>query len=574
MTRANTTHDPQLAAMLKRQRERSNEVHVGLYVRISNDSEGLELGVKRQEEDLRNHVQRMNPTSVTLYRDNDRGASSLSKTPRPDYDRMLADARAGRLTHIAAYTSSRLTRRMRQNEDLIDLAGDYGTRFTYINSPTFDLNTADGRQIARTLAAADAAEAERTGERLKRAKDDMRLKGKWLGSSRPHGYERGGMVVREDEAALIKDGIGRATAGQSLKSLAAEWQRIMPPRFWNIRQVEELLKLDPSSATPEELFLLNDGKRILDEDEDNTLRDVMRSWVDRRLARPGAVWRGPGIKKILLNPRNAGLVVDPHTGTVVGKARWPAIVTEDEWLAARAVLTDPKRQSNPGRYTRRWVGSSFYRCGVDGCGGLMYSATQRRGKGSTLPKVPVYRCYKAGHLCIQAAVVDEKVIEYVTDLLATDGASLIAKAPGVDVEGLRRQREGLRRRRMKLARAYSQGRFDLDEWAEARDGIDAQLSEVEAELATIASGSALAGVADAEDPVAAFEATADDIDRRRTLIGEMVTVTILPYKAVAASPVRPGVDAKLARANLRVVIEKAPPGQRIGPTSGRWKTAA
>lgn len=560
---------------MRRQRvqREQQDIHVGLYVRISSDAEGLELGVKRQEEDLRRHVEKLDPTAVILFRDNDRGASSLSKKPRPDYDRMLADARAGRITHIAAYTSSRLTRRMRENEDLIDLAADYGIRFTYINSPSFDLNTADGRQIARTLAANDAAEAERMGERVRRAKDDMRVKGKWLGSSRPFGYERGGMVVREAEAKLIKDAISRACAGQSLKSLAAEWQRVLgPPAFWNIRQVEELLTRDPHSVTADERALIEEAARMLDEDEDATLRTVTHVWIDRRVPRPGAVWRGGAVRKVLLNPRNAGLVVDSHTGNVIGKARWPAIVDEDEWRAACAVLTDPKRRTNPGRYTRRWVGASFYRCGVDGCGRLLHSATQtRKGK----PTTPVYRCGE-GHLSIPAELVDEKVVEYVTELLATLGAELISKAPGVDVAGLRRRRDGLRARRMEGARAYGKGQLDLDEWLEARGLIDEELSEVEGELATIASGSALTGIADAEDPVAAFAATADDIDRRRTIIGELVTVTILPYQAVASLPLLPvpGVSGKLARVDQRVVVEKAPPGQRIAPSGGRWASKA
>ena len=77
-----------------------------------------------------------------VYTDNDIGASTRSRKPRPDYQRMLADARAGRFEVILAYASSRLTRRPREHEDLIELAERHGVAYRYVRSPSVDLNTA------------------------------------------------------------------------------------------------------------------------------------------------------------------------------------------------------------------------------------------------------------------------------------------------------------------------------------------------------------------------------------------------------------------------------------------------
>lgn len=148
-----------------------------MYTRISADPEGQELGVSRQREDVQAQMQADGVEVAGEYQDNDRGASTRSAKHRPEYARLLEHARRLRTDHpdrdvrIYAYTSSRLTRKPRENEDLIELAERYGVEYHYLRSPRFDLNTADGRNIARILAANDAAESERIAERVSRTFD-------------------------------------------------------------------------------------------------------------------------------------------------------------------------------------------------------------------------------------------------------------------------------------------------------------------------------------------------------------------------------------------------------------------
>ncbi|MCA1565857.1 MAG: recombinase family protein [Acidobacteria bacterium] len=160
----------------------------GIYLRISDDREGKELGVRRQDEDNRKLVDRLGVEVVDTYSDNDTSASTKSKKPRPDYNRLVQDARAGRIKVVLAYTSGRLTRRPREHEDLIDLAVEHGVKFFFVASPSFDLNTATGRRIARTLAAQDAGEAEDISERVMREKLDLAADGKHNGGQRAYGY--------------------------------------------------------------------------------------------------------------------------------------------------------------------------------------------------------------------------------------------------------------------------------------------------------------------------------------------------------------------------------------------------
>ena len=86
-----------------------------IYCRISNDPEGRELGVKRQEVDCRALADRLGLTVIRVYVENDVSASTLSSKPRPQYAAMLAAIDAGEADVILAYSNSRLTPAARWN---------------------------------------------------------------------------------------------------------------------------------------------------------------------------------------------------------------------------------------------------------------------------------------------------------------------------------------------------------------------------------------------------------------------------------------------------------------------------
>ncbi|WP_433117079.1 recombinase family protein [Micromonospora sp. CA-246542] len=203
------------------------------YRRISDDREGDELGIGRQDEDLDEFAERENLVYVASYVDNDKSASTRSKKRRDDYERMLADAKAGKFEVIAAYTTGRLTRRPREHEDLIDLAVDYGIEFKYIRSPSFDLKTSAGRRIARTLAAQDAGEAEDISERVERDVKRRAEAGEFHGGNLPFGVDADQDIVKgkvkyvnfrhhTTDAPRAKDAVRRVLAGETLYGIARD----------------------------------------------------------------------------------------------------------------------------------------------------------------------------------------------------------------------------------------------------------------------------------------------------------------------------------------------------------------
>ncbi|MFE5588747.1 recombinase family protein [Streptomyces sp. NPDC056549] len=66
---------------------------VGIYVRISKDRKGRELGIQRQENACRELCERLGWGVLRVYTENDVSASTTSRRSRPAYAEMLRDAR-------------------------------------------------------------------------------------------------------------------------------------------------------------------------------------------------------------------------------------------------------------------------------------------------------------------------------------------------------------------------------------------------------------------------------------------------------------------------------------------------
>ena len=161
-----------------------------IYSRISHDPEDRQAGVQRQEQDCRRMAEERGWLVVEpVYRENDTSASTATKKRRPVFDQMLEDLSSGATDVLVAYSTSRLTRRPLEYERLIELTSRTGLQIHTVVSGPVQLHTADGRAIARVLAVIDAAEAERTSERVARSKLQRAEQGLWHGGPfPPYGY--------------------------------------------------------------------------------------------------------------------------------------------------------------------------------------------------------------------------------------------------------------------------------------------------------------------------------------------------------------------------------------------------
>lgn len=190
-----------------------------IYARISDDREGTEHGVDRQVEDCQALASAPVPDDL-IFKDNDVSASTTSTKARPRYDALMAAIEAGKVTTVYAYSNSRLTRRLREYLDLIELHKKYGVQFRTVVSGSDDLSTADGRMVAIIKAQVDAAEAERVGERVARQKRQRAADGLPQGGRYPtYGFTKDFMVV-PDQAAKLTEAFERRSRGESVTSIA------------------------------------------------------------------------------------------------------------------------------------------------------------------------------------------------------------------------------------------------------------------------------------------------------------------------------------------------------------------
>jgi site-specific DNA recombinase len=449
----------------------------GLYERISDDREGRELGVTRQHEDLVEEAVKAGDTVVDTYRDNDISASTRSTKRRPEFERLMAEARAGRIKKIRAYTSNRLTRRPRESEDLIDLAEKFNVRILYLRSPSFDLNTSHGRQIARIMAANDAAEAEIIGERAQRRKLQIAQQGGFLGGRRPFGFEADGVTHREIEAAYIKLFAERLLAGDKLAAMAREINAVG--------------------------LTTTAGNR----------------------------WRGETIGLLLKRERNAGLV--RYQGKEFGEAEWEPIVDVDTWRAVVAVLSDPTRQQHRGN-ARKHLGASLYLCGVCLDGTTMQSGAVGGGRPGR-PNRRTYRCRRVNHLSRDAAAIDDLVERLaVARLLRPDAVDLLTPSLHADeIAQLHGEANATRQRLNELDDELDDGQIDKARWARRNERLKERLAEINGTLASMKTVSALAGLACNPDLPRIWYGEAEDgsdglpVSQRAAVVDELMTVTLL-----------------------------------------------
>lgn len=436
------------------------------YRRISADREGRELGIVRQADDLDRLAQRLGVTLVGDYVDNDLGASTRSRKPRPDYQRMLSDARAGRFDVVLSYTSGRLTRRPREHEDLIELAEAHGIRFQYVASPDFDLNTSAGRRVARILAANDAGESEDISERVKRAAEQRARAGLNHGGLRAFGFAPGGLRQVPKEAAVIR------------------------------KLAHDLLAGVPLGALTRSL-------------NDRGIRTVT-----------GKPWQPGTVRGLLLRPRNAGLA-EWH-GEIVGKGQWKAIISEDQHHAIVALVRDPSRRTSTGNRAA-YLLSGIARCATCDC-----SITSGGVKSGGNPTRKIYTCRRNRCVGRRLDWIDQYVSEVVIERLSRpDARELLApQQASPDLAAARTEGAALRVRLDELADAFAAGEVTRAQLKRGTSQITDRLDELDALQAHVSRVPVLGDLVGSKDVRRTWNGL--NLDRRRAVVQALMQVRIHP----------------------------------------------
>ena len=450
-------------------------LRAAIYVRISQDRSGEGKGVDRQEGDCRALADRLGATAVRVYSDNDISAYSGKK--RPGYLSLCEDIERGAVDVVIAWHPDRLHRSPIELEHFITLIEGRKTGVHTVQAGLWDLSSPSGRMVARQLGAVARYESEHKGERIKAARVQQALAGQFHGGMRPYGFERDGVTVRESEAVEIVRMYEQTVAGVSLRQIVADLNR---------RGVPTATQRGPWTSV--------------------TVRDTIK------------------------RPRNAGWSV--HKGEIVGKAVWPALVSEETWKAAVAIITDPSRRTTPGN-TPRWLGSGVYLCDV------CKNADMRVSVSSGKPR-KVYRCRSRDlkaveHVHRDALHLDAFVEETVVARLERPDtlSQLITRNDGGgEALALRVEQTALRQRLDSLADLFAAGDIDARQLASGSTQMKAKLSEIDTALVSLGMRSPLEELAGRDVRKAWFGTKEDRSDglslgHRRAIVDALMTVTVL-----------------------------------------------
>lgn len=195
---------------------------VGLYARISEDPNDTRAGVERQRADCRTIAKLRGWEVREEYVDNDRSAYKRTIV-RERFEALLTDLASGAIEGVVVYDLDRFVRQPRDLERAIDIYDDKPGLVFASAQGDINLQSTDGRTMARVMVAFANKSSADTGRRVARAHLENARQGKPVGGFRPFGWKRDKATLDPAEALLARKAIDDALAGRPLRSIVAEW---------------------------------------------------------------------------------------------------------------------------------------------------------------------------------------------------------------------------------------------------------------------------------------------------------------------------------------------------------------
>jgi site-specific DNA recombinase len=326
-------------------------------------------------------------------------ASRYSTAKRDDWRRLLDDLKAGALSILWLWESSRGDRRAEEWLGLLTRCRDLGVRiYVETHHRLYDVSVPrDWRTLAE-----EGIDAE---------------------------YE-----VSKSSLRILRDVADAAQKGLPHGRIPLGFERVYDP------VTRKLVEQRPSEEAWIPRLIIND-----------LARGVPLIQVCRELeARTGRTWNRNVVRKIAKNRAYIGLRT--HNG-VEYPAVWPALVDELTWYACQRVLSDPQRKAGakPGR--AQHLLSYIALCDV--CDGPMQARTNKSGRA--------YSCSGRGCTSIMADELDEYVSELVIARLSRpDAYSSLRQDDDAAVLAARAETEQLRVRLDEAADAAASGTISFE----------------------------------------------------------------------------------------------------------------
>jgi site-specific DNA recombinase len=338
----------------------------------------------------------------------------------------------------------------------------------------YDLTTSDGRAMARVTGAFARKESDDKSRRLRRKHLELAQAGKPSGGGRSFGWNEDGVTVNLDEAELIRQAAKRVLAGETLRSVCADWNAQGVPTV--------------TGAT----------------------------WSTTVLRRILTAWRTCGVRAV-------GKDTGKNRSEPITTATWQPILDRPTVESLRSLLLDPARRVN--RSPRRYLLTGIARCGL--C----------ESKLVARPRADKVRCYVCasgpgfggcGKIRVLAEPLEDLIADAVIHRIEGPELAIMIAERGAtdeddDVAGdLERGEAQL----TELAEMWANGEIGRAEWVTARAAVESRLEALRRRLSRRARTTALDGYLGDGD---ALRAAWPDLafDRRRAVIAALVDRVIV-----------------------------------------------
>ena len=399
----------------------------GVYIRVSTEDqarEGFSLG--EQEEKLLQLCKFKELEVYKVYKD--AGISAKDMEHRPQFQEMLKDMKEGKINYIVAYKLDRITRSVRDLEELISVLEQYNC-FLLCDRDDVNTSTANGRFFVRMLTVLSQLEIEIVSERTKFGLNGA-IKSGHIPGQRPFGYksaEDKRMVIDNSTRPYVEKIFDMYLEGKSFQQIANYFKEnnIYPKKNWKDTTIQKII----------------DNKIYMGDYE--------------QYKRIG--------KQENLEPIVYMNVVEP----IISRAKWEECQRQKE--------------RNQRTYTRDRVYTFFQRLKCPECGRIM----KCKGSGGTKRKYMYYTCEHC-HINFNENHVEELLESFIYDLLEYDMAVkkfflpiLEDKNSKIDTNSIDKEIRSLGKQRGRIKQAYIKGIVEMDDFKEDYKLIEDKLANLE-----------------------------------------------------------------------------------------------
>lgn len=399
----------------------------GVYIRVSTEDqarEGFSLG--EQEEKLLALCKFKDLEVYKVYKD--AGISAKDMEHRPQFQEMLKDMKDGKINYIVAYKLDRITRSVRDLEELISVLEQYNC-FLLCDRDDVNTSTANGRFFVRMLTVLSQLEIEIVSERTKFGLNGA-IKSGHIPGQRPFGYKSADdkkMIIDNATRPYVEKIFDMYLEGKSFQQIANyfEENNIYPKKKWKDTTIQKII----------------DNKIYMGDYE--------------QYKRIG--------KQENLEPIVYMNVVEP----IISRAKWEECQRQKE--------------RNQRTYTRDRIYTFFQRLKCPNCSRIM----KCKGSGGTKRKYMYYTCEHC-HINFNENHVELLLKDFIYDLLEYDMAVkkfflpvLEDKSNNIDTSAIDKEIRELQKQRDRIKQAYIKGIVEIDDFKEDYKLIEDKIANLE-----------------------------------------------------------------------------------------------